>query len=285
MRALRRRSTLGITSWAAGLLIINAACFSTPAEQSAPRTAYFIGIDVSGSFLASGRYDDALAFTARYIHAHLNARGDLTEPRALFVGAVGGNTADQAQGFHPIHDFRDKGPAEIEADLRTWFPPDDRMTDFNTFFQRVSALAKRHNLILAPIDILVMTDGVPDVGAGLDPVGSPEELYPQIDLQPLEYLARNVTVRLLYPDPDVAVDWERRVDRARVRLWTVDRVVMRGWRDQLRAPGTAATDGDEPAMAAAAAGTEASESTLIEQPDLWRWMKDNVDFRVRRGVL
>jgi hypothetical protein len=47
-----------------------------------------------------------------------------------------------------------------------------------------------------------------------------------------------------------------------VRLWTVDAQVMAGWRDQVTA----------------GAPPEA-------QGDLWKWVSDNVDFRVRARVL
>lgn len=269
MRITSRRPRLALISFAAGLLMICAACFSAP-QESEPREAFFIGIDVSGSFESSGRYDDALAFAARYIHGHLQGYAELAEPRALFVGSIGGDTPDQTQGFHPIHDFEGKSIEQIEADLRRWFPSNDQLTDFNTFFERVASLTQRNNLVLAPINIVVLSDGVPDPGAGLEPAESTEELYAQIDLSPLEYLARNVTVRLLYPDPDVAVNWERHIDYSRVRMWTVDRVVMGGWRAQWQAM----SDPD-------AAGT----ANATGQDDLWRWIQDNVDFRVRRGVL
>ncbi|MFW6079562.1 MAG: hypothetical protein ACODAE_08075 [Gemmatimonadota bacterium] len=293
---------------AAGLLLPGLGCFGAPADDSGPRTAYFIGIDVSGSFARGERYDDAVAFTARYIHAHMNGYGDLERPRALFVGTIGGDSPAQTQGFHPIHDFQGKGVEEIEADLREWFRREDMLTDFNTFFERVSTLAKRRNLVLAPINILVLSDGIPDLGT-VDLAGErPDDPYSIIDLDPLEYLARNVTVRLLYPDPDVAASWETRIERSRVRLWTVDRVVMAGWRDQLQAPGenvvatAAATeepastagggddeDGGEPAGSdspAVAGGSDAAAPTGPDyQPDLWHWIADNVDFRVRRGVL
>ena len=68
-----------------------------------------------------------------------------------------------------------------------------------------------------------------------------------------------MTVRLLYPDPTVAANWRREVSRRRVRLWTQDAEVMDGWRAQL-----------EPGL------------PLEEQAALWTWIKDNVDFRVRR---
>ncbi|MEE8117567.1 MAG: hypothetical protein V3T28_10690, partial [Gemmatimonadales bacterium] len=89
-----------------------------------------------------------------------------------------------------------------------------------------------------------------------------ETPYTQLDMAPLEYLSRRVTVRLLYPTPTVAVRWERNVERRRVRLWTVDQEVMAGWRDQL----TSALPPDN-------------------QDELWGWIKDIVDFRVRARIL
>jgi hypothetical protein len=78
----------------------------------------------------------------------------------------------------------------------------------------------------------------------------------------LEYLSRSVTVRVLYPTPTVAVRWEQGVKRRRVRLWTLDEQVMVGWRGQL-------------------AGGQPPE----QQANLWRWVQDNVDFRVRARIL
>lgn len=243
------------------LALLASAC--VPADgRDRPRHTFFIGIDVSGSFYDTGQYDDALDFTARYIYAHMNGLGGLEVPRALFVGSIGGQRPDQAQGFHPIHDFQDKSVEQIRRDLGTWFPPDDQLTDFNAFFQRAANLAKRRNLVLTPISLLVLSDGLPDVGAGLQPADSLAGLYAQINLDPLEYLARNVTVRMLYPDPPVAVRWQQDVPHSRVRMWTVDRVVMAGWRDQL-----------------------VSDANMSAQADLLNWIKDNVDFRVRGGLL
>jgi hypothetical protein len=219
-----------------------------------------------------------MAFAAHYIHGHVNGAGGLEQPRALFVGAIGGEKPGQPQAFHPIHDFEGKSVDQVEADLRAWFRPDDRLTDFDAFFQRAAALVKRQNLALAPITLVLLTDGVPDTGphaARPDPDDAEASPYARIDLDPLEYLARNVTVRVLYPEPTVAVRWERGIPRDRVRMWTVDAVVMRGWRGQVRfeeAPAVAGEAGVDP-MAAG------------DQPDLWRWIRDNVDFRVRRSVL
>jgi hypothetical protein len=323
------------------LLLLVAACAPTGESELVPRQTLFIGVDVSGSFQKDGAYDDAIAFAARYIHGHLNGLGELEEPRALFVGSIGGETPGEPQAFHPIHDFEGKSPKEIEANLREWFAPDDRFTDFNAFFRRAATLVKRQNLVLAPVTLVLLTDGIPDLGALPEGVEESER-YAQIDLDPLEYLARNVTIRVLYPDPTVAVAWERQVPRDRVRMWTVDEVVMRGWRDQLREPhaarrgeiamaepaepaeadagepdpsgetpseygaraepdtvgtgpdtldtGVSAVDPRQAAVRASAPAPStgrrpATPPEVIDQPDLWRWIKDNVDFRVRRTVL
>ncbi|HEX2779169.1 MAG TPA: hypothetical protein VHM30_06710, partial [Gemmatimonadaceae bacterium] len=84
--------------------------------------------------------------------------------------------------------------------------------------------------------------------------------YKKIDVSKLEYLSKNVTVRVLYPRPTVAVHWEKKVPRRRVRMWTVDDEVMGTWRKHYRA-------GARPE----------------EQTELWKWINDNVDFRVRSG--
>ncbi|HUG38978.1 MAG TPA: hypothetical protein VMM12_00750 [Longimicrobiales bacterium] len=283
------------------LLLGAVSCAPAPDAELVPRSTMFVGIDVSGSFQRDGRYNDAMTFTAHYLHAHLAGVGELEQPRALFVGAIGGDKPGQPQAFHPIHDFEGKSVKQIEADLREWFPPNDNLTDFSAFFERAASLVKRQNLVLAPVTLVLLTDGVPDVGRGGPPIDEAAR-YANIDLESLEYLARNVTVRVLYPNPTVAVHWEHSVPRERVRMWTVDAVVMNGWREQLAgapaepargAAGEPADDlagamsGESPAEAAAPAraGFLPSAREGDEQPDLWRWIRDNVDFRVRRSVL
>lgn len=257
-----------------------AACVPADDVELVPRSTMFIGIDVSGSFQNGGRYDDAMAFSAHYIHAHLNGLGELEQPRALFVAAIGGETPGQPQSFHPIHDFEGKSIPQIEADLREWFPPNDIYTDFSAFFRRAAALVKRQNLSLAPVTLVLLTDGEPDVGGGAARPADEAERYARIDMDALEYLARNVTVRVLYPDPTVAVRWERDVPRNRVRMWTVDATVMKGWKEQLRTEEAPARADIVPDVDRAGAG-----AAIPDQPDLWRWIRDNVDFRVRRTVL
>ena len=322
MRSRITRQTIRLA--ALRLLLVAVACVPASDAQVVPRSTLFVGVDVSGSFKNTGRYDDAMAFAARYIHAHMNGLGGLEQPRALFVGAIGGEEPGEPQAFHPIHDFEGKTPEQIERDLRAWFPPVHDFTDFDAFFRRAATLVKRQNLALAPVSLVLLTDGVPDLGPK-PPADDPAQRYRAIDLDPLEYLARNVTLRLLYPDPAVAVRWERDVPRERVRMWTVDAVVMDGWRAQMAAeprpePAVAAGASTEPAVEAPPQGDSASVAPAvaaatageqggdpvdgtgpgnqaapaatgrvvthpIEQPLLWRWIQDNVDYRVRRTML
>ncbi|MFQ5992256.1 MAG: hypothetical protein ACE5NA_07435 [Nitrospiraceae bacterium] len=245
-------SVIGILS----LLVVWSGCEIQPGRHK-PRTTLFIGVDASGSFKHSGYYDNALNFLAHYIYGHLNGLGGHVKPKAMFVGSVGGVQQDEPKTFHPIHDFEGKNIAQIEADLREWFPPSDTFTDFNTFFKEVARISKERNLTLAPITLTIVTDGVPDTVASHGQAASPA-MYEQVKLDPLEYLSRRVTVRLAYVSPTVGSKWRKHVPRNRVRLWTVDAEVMKGWEDQLQ-PGV----------------------EVAQQERFWKWVQDNVDFRVR----
>lgn len=240
---------------AVGGLLALAAC--VPAEDSAraPRYTLVIGIDVSGSFQNSGSYDDALSFAAHYLEAHLKGFGGLQVPTDVFVGSVGGTHEGEAKAFHPIHDFLGKDQKAIESDLREWFPSEDQLTDFNTFFAQAADLIQQRGLTLAPLNVVLFTDGIPDVARE----GEPGDPYRALDVSPLEYLSRSVTLRVLYPTPTVAASWRSGLSRRRVRLWTQDAEVMRGWNAQLR-----------------------PDLAMEEQELLWTWVSDNVDFRVRR---
>lgn len=229
-------------------------------ERRVARSTLVVGIDVSGSFRSRGRYDSAIDFAAHYIYAHLNGLGGLRVPTAMFVGSIGGDDVEEAKSFQPIHTFQGQTVEEIAAFLRRTHPIEDGLTDFNPFFERVATLVKRQGLVLAPLEIVVLSDGEPDMGG--TSVSDPAR-YARIDVSHLEYLSRSVTVRLLYPEPTVAVHWERGVPRRRVRMWTVDDEVMKTWRRQVK-PGLPPASQDE----------------------LWKWIGDNVDFRVRsKGVI
>jgi hypothetical protein len=231
------------------------------ASQRKPLMTLFIGLDTSGSFTRGAYYEDSLKFTARYIYGHLNELGGLAKPRELFVASIGGKSLDDPKTFHPIHDFERKNVSEIEEDLKRWFPPNDPVTDFNVFFEKAARLAKERNLALTPITLLIVSDGVPDLPAG-NGKGSPEKLYEKINMDPLEYLARNVTVRLVYSNPKVAENWRKFVSRKRVRLLTVEADVMTGWQRQV-----------EPNV------------EPPKQDRLWKWVQDTVDMRVRSNKL
>jgi hypothetical protein len=239
------------------LAVIAAAC-NLQSGESKPRAIFFIGVDVSGSFRHSAHYDNALSFLARYIYGHLNGLGGLSKPRELFVGEVGGQSLDEPKAFHPIHDLEGKQIDQIEADLRAWFPQTDRITDFNAFFRQVARISKERNLVLAPITVMVLSDGVPEVTNRTEGPAGSQALYEQIDLSALEYLSKSLTLRLAYADPKTGENWRRFVPHKRVRLWTVDAEVMKGWENQVES------------------GVDASR-----QDRLWKWMLDNVDYRVR----
>jgi hypothetical protein len=245
------RSTLLLV----GALAVVASCAPAEGTRQA-RSTLVIGIDVSGSFRARGHYDDAIDFAAHYLYGHLNGLGELRVPSAVFVGSVGGARVGEPKSFQPMHAFRGKSVDEIAAQLRAYFPPEDAYTDFNAFFGRVATLVKRQGLVLAPLDVVVFSDGIPDQTRRSST--DTTDAYAMIDVSPLEYLSRSVTVRLLYGSPTASVAWERQIERQRVRMWTVDDQVMAGWREQ--------------------AGR--GEGTQL-QDDLWRWIGDNVDFRVR----
>jgi hypothetical protein len=134
-----------------------------PKDAPPPKSTLVIGLDVSGSFRKSGHFDDAIDFAALYIYAHMKGFHDLKRPTEVFVGTMGGQKAGEAKTFHPIQALTGKSPAQIAASLRTWFPETDPITDFNAFFERVSVHITRQNLGLAPLNIVMFSDGVPDI--------------------------------------------------------------------------------------------------------------------------
>jgi hypothetical protein len=252
--------------WCLGAQLVAALLVgcSHPEDQEPAKPAastMIIGIDVSGSFRDARLYDDAVEFAANYIYAHLNGLGGLKTPTSLFVASVGGARPGEPKAFHPINDFQNRSVSQIAADLRAWYPSTDEYTDFNAFFQRVSGMIKERGLILAPLNVIVLSDGVPDVPPGTK-LAAGETAYQRIDLSPLEYLSRSVTVRLLYASPTVGENWKKQVRRKRVRLWTEEAQVMTGWHTQVK-----------------------PDVPLDQQADLWKWVADNVDFRVRAANL
>jgi hypothetical protein len=239
----------------AAAIIALVSCAPGPNTTRVARSTLVIGIDVSGSFRKE--HENAVDFAANYIYGRLHGLGGLKQPTAVFVGSIGGEHPQETKSFQPIHTFQDQSVEQIAAYLRKEYPARDGLTDFNPFFSRVATLIKRQNLVLSPIDIVMFTDGLPDVA------GDSITKYKKINLGDLEYLSKSVTVRVLYPRPTIAVSWERKVPRRRVRMWTVDDEVMETWRKQYR-PGVPSD----------------------KQAALWKWIGDNVDFKVRSlGVM
>ena len=146
----------------AGALLATTAG-AEPTTNHKLRESLFVGVDTSGSFVHTGDYGNAMSFLAYYLHGHLNGLGGLSQPRELFVAAIGGKEASEPKAFRPILDFAGKDVAQIEADLKRWYAPTDTLTDFNAFFNQVARIAKERNLVLSPISILLVTDGIPDV--------------------------------------------------------------------------------------------------------------------------
>jgi hypothetical protein len=244
----------------AALLLLGVMACAPKAGAPPPRSTLVVGLDISGSFRKSGQFDPAMRYAALYIYGHINGLGGLKPATDVFVGSLGGEHVGQPKTFHPIQDLSGRTPEEIEADLRRWFPEEDPITDFNAFFQRTAVHIKRQNLVLAPLNIVMFSDGVPDFpGAGRM---TPAQLYAKIDVTPIEYLSRNVTVRLLYAQPQVAQNWEKLVPRNRVKIWTQDEQVMAGWRRH-----------------------EVQGLAMEHQDSLWSWTQQIVDFRVRRGKI
>ena len=224
-------------------------------ETEQPRLSLFVGVDVSGSFMQSGYYDDAIHFLSRYLYAHLHGLGGLEVPNALFVGSIGGMSAGQAKTLYPKETFENRSVEEIAGKLREIFPKgkQNAITDFNAFVDHVARTVKNRRLVLRPISVVLISDGVPDVPAegGSD--------FRSIRLQPLETLSRNITVRLLYTSAEVGKSWQTLVRRSRVRIWTQDAAVMVSWKD--------------PKIYKAAVPVE-------DQQGFFAWVKDNVDFGV-----
>jgi hypothetical protein len=238
----------------AALAVLVLGC-EPPKNAPPPKSTLIIGLDVSGSFRKSGKFNDAVEFASLYIYAHMKGFHGLTRPTDVFVGTMGGEKAGVAKTFHPIQDLTGKSAAQIEASIRAWFPETDPITDYNAFFERVAVHVQRQNLGLAPLSIVMFSDGIPDI-----PGAKGDQLYRRIDVSPMEYISRSVTVRLLYATPKVAQKWEKLVPRKRVKLWTQDADVMAGWKRH-----------------------KVASAPMEKQDSLWSWMKNVVDFRVRRG--
>jgi len=222
------------------------------------RLVMFIGMDISGSFASKWYFKDSIRFLSRYIYAHLNGLGGLEVPHSLFVGSIGGATADEPKTFYPIHTFQHRSIKEIEIELRQIFPKKTRnpFTDYNAFFDQVSVFVKNKKLVMKPISIVMFSDGIPDA-----PKKNGKHDYRSIKLRALENLARDITVRVLYTSAPVGINWQTKVPRQRVKVWTQDANVMKGWKDKhILLP----------------------RKKFKTQKRFFSWIHDNVDFKVPR---
>jgi hypothetical protein len=216
----------------------------------------FVGMDVSGSFMRGPHFQDSMDFMARYLYAHLRGLGGLDMPAALFVGRLGGTKKGEAKSLFPIETFQDKTVEEIRAKLEEIIPgeKEDPYTDLNAFVGQVADTVKNRKMVLKPITVVMVSDGIVDLP------GQKGKDYRKIDLAPLEKLSRNVTVRLLYTDAVVGKKWQEEIKRRRVKVWTQDAVVMETWKDpKIFLP-------DKP---------------MEEQERFLSWVVNNVDFGVR----
>ena len=235
--------------------VVVAGC-SLGSGETRPRLSMFIGVDISGSYMNGEYFDDSIDFLAYYIYAHLNGLGGLEVPSVLFVSSIGGARADEPKTFYPIQSFENKSIEEIKASLREIFPRENPnpFTDYNAFFEQVALTVRNKNLVLRPISIVMVSDGMPDIRRG----GKTD--YHSIVVKPLEKLARSVTIRLLYTDAVIGKHWQTRVPRSRVKIWTQDAEVLTSWKDpKILMPGR----------------------PIEEQDRFFDWVSDNVDFGVR----
>jgi hypothetical protein len=224
--------------------------------DSKPRLSMFVGVDISGSYMNSRYFDDSIDFLAHYLYSHINGIGGLEVPAVLFVSSIGGARAHEPKTFYPKQTFENKTVEEIAATLKEIFPKDESnpFTDYNAFFEQVAQTVRTKNLVLRPISIVMVSDGIPDVKKN----GKTD--FESIVVAPLERLARSVTVRLLYTNAVVGKSWQTKVKRRRVKIWTQDGEVMVSWKDpKILIPG----------------------KQLDEQNQFFGWIDDNVDFGVR----
>ena len=256
MRMLTSATLLAVT-----LLVGTGAVANPPVPAAAPpapsRLVMFIGVDISGSFMDGRYFDDSIDFLARYIYAHLHGLGGAEVPNALFVGSIGGVKKGEAKTLFPIETFQNRSVEEIDAELHKLFPREKQnpFTDYNAFFSQVADMVDQRRLILKPLSIVLLSDGIPDLGGP-----NQRDRFRGITVRPLENLSRNITLRILYTDAVTAKNWLDEVPRKRVKVWTQDAVVMAAWKD----PQTLAAD-----------------RPFTDQRQFFTWMRDNVDYQPR----
>jgi hypothetical protein len=254
---MKQNTLLKLFPFFLAIVLISLPQSVCPADDAPnPRLSMFIGVDVSGSFLKSKYFEKSLDFLANYLYAHLNGLGDLEVPKVLFIGSLGGQKKDEAKSLYPIQTFEGKSVEEIRKKLGEIFPKkhEDPYTDFNAFFEAVEETVKDRKLILRPISILLLSDGIPDYP------GQHHHDVKSLNVKPLELLSRNVTVRLIYTSAVTGKEWQDKIKRQRVKIWTQDADIMETWNDpKIFVPTKPITD----------------------QEKFFAWVKDNIDFPVR----
>ncbi len=217
----------------------------------------FIGMDISGSFKNTAYYEDSIQFISHYIYARVHGLGGLKVIQSLFVGSIGGAKVGEPKTFFPLQTFQYKSIPEIEKQLHEIFPAKvtNKFTDFNAYFDQVATFMKNKKLLMKTTDIVLLSDGVPDA-----PTPEGKTNFRMLDLKPFENLSRKITLRVLYTSAETGMHWQQTVPRKRVRVWTQDAQVMKGW----KAPDIFLKD------------------TPIEKQDRWlNWVKENVDFPIK----
>ena len=227
-----------------------------PAEDKS-NLVLFIGMDISGSFKNTPYYEDSLKFASHLIYSYVKSYGGLKLPAQLFVGSIGGAKVDEPKTFYPIQTFQYKEIPDIEKSLREIFPPKvtNKFTDFNAFFDQVSSFVKNKKLLMKPVEIIMFSDGIPDAPT---PQGKTD--FKKLNLKPLENLSRRLTLRLLYTSAETGMNWQEKVSRNRVRVWTQDAQVMVSW----KAPDILLKD-----------------TPFEKQERFFKWLSDNVNFAVK----
>lgn len=241
------------------LFTISGMSCSPQAEQS-PRLSMFIGVDISGSFVNSGSYENSIKFLANYIYAHVNGIGEFEEPNVLFVSSIGGVDVAETKTFYPIHTFQNRSVEAIEEYLFELYPKNqlEPNTDFNAFFEHVARTVENQNLLLRPISVVLISDGIPDYRTETGEMVVRN--FEDINVNMLERLSRNVTIRVLYTSPTDGRSWQTEVPRRRVKVWTQDADVMKTWNDS----------------------TIYMPDLPIEEQERWmEWTMSNVNYNVR----
>lgn len=225
---------------------------------------YFIGIDVSGSFRNGPYFNDAMEFLSRYIAIHLKGHGDASKAKELFVASIGGRTPGEAKTFYPIQTFKYKNPKETAKFLKRTFNKGkpNPITDYNIFFKQVAERVRSKKLLLKPIEVILVTDGIPDLkNSKRKPRASD---YAKLNLRELENLSRNVTVRVLYTSALTGMNWQEHIPRRRIKIWSQDAKVMVQWKDpKILLPG----------------------KPLATQERFFAWLRANVDPSVRKKTV